>query len=81
LKYKVFLVSTDYDDSADVFYGTVLNARKIMSFRGVAAEDLKASFHDVVDTHLEDCERERIGPEKPLSGKVTVGSRRRCTAV
>ena len=72
LTYKGFLGFTDFDENADVFFGNVINANTIMSFRGSSVEDLKTSFHDVVDSYLNDCEREGIIPEKPFSGKITV---------
>ena len=72
LSYKGFLGSTDYDEEAEVFFGTVVNANTIMSFRGGSVAELKASFHDVVDTYLEDCRNEGVDPEKPFSGKITI---------
>jgi predicted HicB family RNase H-like nuclease len=72
LSYKGFLGSADYDDDAEVFFGTVVNANTIMSFRGASVEELKSSFHDLVDTYLEDCKREGSEPERPFSGKITV---------
>jgi predicted HicB family RNase H-like nuclease len=72
LSYKGFLGSADYDDNAEVFFGTVVNANTIMSFRGASMDELKTSFHDVVDSYLEDCERECVAPEKPFSRKITV---------
>jgi len=72
LSYKGFLGGADYDDEAEVFYGTLLNANVIMSFRGASVKELKSSFRNVVDTYLEDCERDGIEPEKPFSGKITV---------
>jgi predicted HicB family RNase H-like nuclease len=72
LSYKGFIGSTDYDDEAEVFYGTVINGNTIMSFRGSSVGELKDSFRDVVDSYLEDCEREGVEPEKPFSGKITV---------
>lgn len=72
LSYKGFLGSTDYDDNAEVFFGTVVNANTIMSFRGASVEELKASFRDLVDSYLEDCAAEGVEAEKPFSGKITV---------
>ncbi|HCM25768.1 MAG: hypothetical protein A2Z99_02480 [Treponema sp. GWB1_62_6] len=70
--YKGFIAEVDYDDNAETFYGSVVNANTIMSFRGTEVAELKASFADVVDSYLGDCERDGIDPEKPFSGKITV---------
>jgi predicted HicB family RNase H-like nuclease len=72
LSYKGFLGSADYDDDAEVFYGTLLNANVIMSFRGASVKELKASFRNVVETYLDDCKNEGIEPERTFSGKITV---------
>jgi predicted HicB family RNase H-like nuclease len=65
LEYQGFLGSTDYDENAEVFFGTLVNANVILSFRGASVEELKTSFHDLVDSHLADCEREGIALQLP----------------
>lgn len=72
LSYKGFIAEVDYDDNAEVFFGTVVNVNTIMSFRGTSVSELKESLADVVDSYIEDCEREGKVPEKPFSGKITV---------
>ena len=70
--HKGFIAEVDYDDNAEVFFGTVINVHTVMSFRGASVSELKTSFVDVVDTYLDDCRREGLDPEKPFSGKITV---------
>lgn len=72
LVYKGFIAEVDYDDNAEVFFGTVINVQTIMSFRGASVMELKASFEDVVETYIDDCRREGLDPEKPFSGKITI---------
>ncbi|GAB6276130.1 MAG: type II toxin-antitoxin system HicB family antitoxin [Rectinema sp.] len=72
LNYKGFIGSVEYDDSAETFYGTVVNANAVMSFRGRSVGELKTSFHDVVDTYLDDCAVRGVDPEKPYNGKITL---------
>jgi predicted HicB family RNase H-like nuclease len=72
LNYKGYLGKVDFDDEARTFCGTVINANVLISFRGATVERLEKSFHDVVDTYLDDCKRERKAPEKPYSGKITL---------
>jgi len=43
LNYKGFIGSVEYDDSAETFYGTVVNANTVMSFRGRSVDELKTS--------------------------------------
>jgi predicted HicB family RNase H-like nuclease len=72
MNYKGYLGKVDYDDEARTFFGTVINANVLVSFRGSTVEKLKKSFHDVVDTYLDDCKKEKKPPEKPYSGKITL---------
>lgn len=72
LTYKGFIADVDYDDNAEVFFGTVINVQTVMSFRGASVAELKASFEDVIETYLDDCRREGLDPEKPFSGKITI---------
>jgi len=72
LTYKGFIAEVDYDDNAEVFFGTVINVQTVMSFRGASVAELKASFEDVIETYLDDCRREGLDPEKPFSGKITI---------
>ena len=43
-----------------------------MSFRGSSVDEIEVSFHDVVDTYLEDCRKSGEDPQKPFSGKIVV---------
>jgi predicted HicB family RNase H-like nuclease len=70
IEYKNFFGTVEYDDNAETFFGTVVNANAILSFRGQSVDELKQSFRDVVDTYLDECAREGIEPEKPYNGKI-----------
>lgn len=72
MNYKGFIGSVEYDDSAETLYGTVVNTKTVMSFRGRSVEELKASFSDIIDTYLDDCQRLGVDPEKPYNGKITL---------
>lgn len=70
--YKGYVGRVDYDENARTFYGTVVNANVLMSFRGSNVDEIEASFHDVVDTYLEDCRKNGEDPQKPFSGKIVI---------
>jgi predicted HicB family RNase H-like nuclease len=72
LGYAGFIGEVDFDENARTFYGKVVNANVLISFRGRTVDELEQSFHDVVDTYLEDCRQEGRAPERPYSGKITV---------
>lgn len=70
--YKGYIGKVDYDDDAETFYGTVINANILVSFRGRTVEEMKESFRDVVDSYLDDCKESGVAPEKPYNGAITV---------
>lgn len=72
LSYKRYIGRVDFDENARTFYGTVVNANMLVAFRGETVDELETSFHDVIETYLEDCRKESKMPEKPYSGKITV---------
>jgi predicted HicB family RNase H-like nuclease len=72
LTYKGYVGRIDLDDEARTFWGTVLNARVLVSFRGSDIDELEKSFHDVVDTLLDDCRRTGKAPQRAFSGKITI---------
>jgi predicted HicB family RNase H-like nuclease len=72
LSYKGYIGMVDFDENAYTFYGTVVNANMLVSFRGETVVELEKSFHDVIETYLDDCLKESKAPEKPYSGKITV---------
>ena len=72
LAYHGYIGKVDYDDDAETFYGTVINANVLVSFRGRTVKELKQSFHNVVDSYLEDCKEEGLAPENPYNGTITV---------
>lgn len=72
LRYRGYIARVDFDEKAKVFYGVVFNSRALLSFEGSNAEQLQQSFHDVVDSYLEVCERKGMSPEKPYSGRFNV---------
>jgi predicted HicB family RNase H-like nuclease len=72
LTHQGYIGKVDFDDDAETFFGTVVNANVLISFRGRTVDELKESFHNVVDSYLEDCEKDGVGPEKPYNGTITV---------
>jgi predicted HicB family RNase H-like nuclease len=72
LEYTDFIGEVDFDQGANTFFGKVVNANVLISFRGQTVAKLKKSFQDVVDTYLEDCRQEGAEPQKPYSGKITL---------
>jgi predicted HicB family RNase H-like nuclease len=72
LTYKGYMGRVDFDEGARTFFGTVINANVLIAFRGSTVTQLERSFHDVVDTYLDECRLGDKSPEKPYSGKLTL---------
>jgi predicted HicB family RNase H-like nuclease len=72
LAYNGYVADADYDDDAETFYGKVVNAGVLLSFRGRTVKELKESFRNVVEAYLEECAEDGTEPEKPYSGTLTV---------
>ena len=50
--------------------GRIAGIRDIVGFHGESVSDLYSAFKEAVDDYLETCEKERISPQRPYSGKV-----------
>ena len=72
MNYKGFIGAVEYDDSARIFFGEVINARTVITFQGSTVDELEKEFHASVDDYLEWCKEDGIEPEKPYSGKFNV---------
>jgi predicted HicB family RNase H-like nuclease len=72
ITYKGYAGQIDYDENADVLFGTVVNANLLTSFRGRTVAGLKKSFRNVVDTYLAECREAGRSPDKPYNGTIII---------
>lgn len=72
IEYKNFLGSVNYNDEDELFYGKVMFIRALISYEGIDAKSIKASFHEAVDDYLELCAEQGKKPERPLKGSFNV---------
>lgn len=69
LTYKGYVGKVEFDEEAEVFYGTVINTRDKITFQAECAKDLRKEFEKSVETYLEFCQELGEEPERPYSGK------------
>jgi predicted HicB family RNase H-like nuclease len=69
MEYKGYVGKAEFDDEADIFHGEVLLTRGVVTFQGRTVNELKKAFRDSVNDYLAFCEKKKITPEKPFSGK------------
>jgi len=68
LTYKGFIGSVHFSAEDDVFFGKIEGINDLITFEGGSVQELKDAFHDMVDQHIADCQREQIPPEKSYKG-------------
>jgi predicted HicB family RNase H-like nuclease len=72
MKYKDYLARVEYDASADIFHGEVINTRDVITFQGKSVEEIKRAFEDSVEDYLAFCRERSEEPDKPFTGRFTV---------
>lgn len=72
MEYKSYSAKVEFDESANIFHGEVINLRDVITFEGETVEQLRQAFQDSVDDYLEFCAERGESPEKPYSGKFVV---------
>ena len=58
LNHRGFTGSVDYAAEDEVFYGKVLGVDDLITFEGDSVKTLKSAFHQMIDEHIQDCEKE-----------------------
>ncbi|PTN09185.1 putative HicB family RNase H-like nuclease [Mangrovibacterium marinum] len=72
LEYKGFLGTVNYSADDRVFFGKVEGINDLVTFEGTTVDELEAAFKEMVDGHIEDCEREGKPLEKSYKGSFNV---------
>ncbi len=74
IEYKGYIAAVEFDDSADVLHGRVVNSGPypIATFEATDAKQLRREFERSIDEYLAWCEEDGVEPRKPFSGKLNV---------
>jgi predicted HicB family RNase H-like nuclease len=70
MKYKGYTAKVEFDEEAEIFFGTVVNTRDTITFQSENAHELKDEFQASIDDYLEYCKELGRSPEKPFSGRL-----------
>ena len=66
MKYKGYEGAVEFDESARMFHGEVINiAHDVITFQGSSADELIQAFHDSVDDYLDLCSSRGEAAEEP----------------
>ena len=70
MKYKGYTAQIEIDEAASILFGTVLDIKDVITFKGNTIAELEQEFHNSVDDYLEWCAELGEEPDKPFSGKL-----------
>ncbi len=74
IEYKGYVAAVEFDDSADILRGRVVNSGPypIATFEATETKQLRREFERSMDEYLARCEEDGIEPKKPFSGKLNL---------
>ena len=72
IAYKGYIGYVNFDPEIDLFHGTVINTKDVITFYGVSVTELREEMQKSVEGYLEFCREQGRTPEKPFSGEFTV---------
>ncbi|WP_253308199.1 type II toxin-antitoxin system HicB family antitoxin [Rickettsia endosymbiont of Orchestes rusci] len=72
ISYKGYLGSVHFDSSEELFFGKIEFIRDLISYEASDAKSLILSFHEAVDSYLEDCNTLGKTSDKPFKGSFNV---------
>ena len=72
MNYQGYQTSVTFDEDADIFHGTVVNTRDVITFQGRSVDEIRTAFKDSVDEYLKFCAERDREPEKPYSGRIAL---------
>ena len=67
INYKGYIGQFDFDETKNIFYGSVTNTHDLIIFHGKSIKETQEAFQDAIDKHLEWCKKYGKDPEKPFS--------------
>ena len=70
--YQGYFATVKFDEEADIFHGSVVNTRDVITFQGRSVDEIRTAFKDSVDEYLKFCAELGEEPEKPYSGKIAL---------
>lgn len=74
MEYRGYVAAVEFDESADILHGRVVNSGSypIATFEAKDTKALRREFERSIDEYLAWCEEDGVEPRKPFSGKLNV---------
>ena len=70
MSYKGYAARIEYSDEDGCFIGHIAGIRDIVGFQGESVSELRQAFEEAVDDYVPTCEKLKLTPQRPYSGKV-----------
>ena len=65
ISYREYRAKADFDHSAGVFHGRVVNTRDVIFFEGTSVDELTKEFRFSIDDYLAMCAQRGEEPDRP----------------
>ena len=72
MKIDDYAAIIEFDESANMFHGRIVNIRDVVDFYGNTVKSLRKEFEASLKVYLDFCSEQGIEPAKPYSGKLTL---------
>ena len=72
MNYQGYQTSVTFEEEADIFHGSVVNTRDVITFQGRSIDEIRIAFKDSVNEYLKFCAERGREPEKPYSGRIAL---------
>ena len=59
MKYKGYIGSVEYDDTAKLFHGEVIGLKDVITFQGTTVKEIEKAFKDSVDDYISWCKNNK----------------------
>lgn len=70
MEYKKFYSILSFNEESDRFQGSVVGASRHLQFAGRSVAELRQNFAQVIEHHLEECDRQGVEPYEFFAGRI-----------
>ena len=72
LTHDDYVAELTLDENANIFHGSVVNARPTLTFEGETVAELRQAFADTIADYRDWCTERGVAPGKPYSGTLSL---------
>lgn len=72
IQYKNYVGTVEFSENDNLFFGTVIGIKDLVSYEGIDGKSLVEDFHNAVDEYIKLCESENREPEKAFKGSFNI---------